>query len=92
MDIIDIIARLNGAIDGTHGLDEAEERVLLSDAAAEIERLRAALRLHHGWHLRQGDVHIPDGMGGDIVLDGAAEYADSAMGETTAELLGRAAP
>jgi len=67
-----ISGRLKGAIDGTHGLDGAEEMALLSDAVTEIERLREALRLH------QGDVHIPDDMGGYIVLDDAAqEMADA---------------
>lgn len=51
------------------------------------EALRKALQKQHDWHLQSGPVGLPDGEGGWIEIDNAAEYSDSAMcSETMAAL------
>lgn len=64
----------------------------------EIDRLKAApftrldqllklLRQHHQWHLDAGTIGLPDGEGGWIEIDDAAEYSDSLMYEQTEKAL-----
>ncbi len=46
---MDILDRLRGAATGTHGLDEADEKALMEDAAAEIVTLRNKLQVAKTW-------------------------------------------
>lgn len=60
-----------------------------SQEPSEREReLEAALRAHHEWHLQSGAKLLFEENGGErIVLDNAAEYADSSLYERTEKAL-----
>lgn len=59
-----------------------------------VERLRTerdeaveVLRLHHKWHAESGVIGLPDGDGGWIEMDNAAEYGDSTLYRRTVGVL-----
>lgn len=76
------IVYLSDAFDAARNR-EAEEAVRLTAAEARARELAAALRWHHRWHLESGELGLPDGDGGWIGIDNAAEYSDSKMCEQT---------
>lgn len=70
--------------------DELNPSRLTEPNTREVERrrlLHAALQKHHDWHLQSGSVGLPDGEGGWIEIDNAAEYSDSALCSETMKAL-----
>lgn len=63
------------------------EAAFALEAMPTILALREALKRHHDWHLNSGEVGLPDGSGGWIAMDNAAEYSDSSMCEQTTAAL-----
>ena len=69
--------------------------VLAATPADVIERARAVetacvlLGKHHEHHLQKGTIGLPDGKGGWIEIDNAAEYSDSSLYERTVEALAK---
>jgi hypothetical protein len=59
-------------------------------AEAQRDRLKDALQEQHAWHLNAGVVGMPDGNGGWVEIDNAAEYSDSPLCSQTIEALGDA--
>ena len=57
-----------------------------------ISDLRAALTLHHNWHLQSGTIGIKADDGEWIELDNAGKYSDSALYDETAKLLPNFSP
>lgn len=55
--------------------------------AISREDLLKLLRDHHRWHVESGTMGIPDGKGGWLEIDNAAQYADSRLHERTAVAL-----
>lgn len=64
-----------------------EVNELLASRDATIAALSGALKLHHDWHLNSGTIGLPDGDGGWIEMDNAAEYSDSEMCQRTIDAL-----
>ncbi len=62
---------------------EALERAKAKDAASSL------LHEHHRHHLQKGLIGLPDGEGGWIEIDNAAEYSDSGLYERTVETLNK---
>lgn len=62
----------------------------LSEREATIAGLSEALKKHHDWHLQSGEIGLPDGNGGWIAMDNAAEYPDSPLCEQTLAALANA--
>lgn len=57
-------------------------------AEAQRDRLKEALQKQHDWHLNAGVVGLPDGNGGWVEIDNAAEYSDGPLCSQTVEALG----
>lgn len=64
-------------------------KVCLYCSQERVERLEKLLGDHHLHHLAPGSIGLPDGNGGWIEIDNAAEYADSLLCERTREALYR---
>ncbi|MHB1086118.1 MAG: hypothetical protein ACYCZ0_00015 [Minisyncoccota bacterium] len=64
--------------------DPSEECTKLLTKLAEALKV---LRDHHEWHLESGPIGLPDGNGGWIEIDNAAEYGDSRLCERTSLVL-----
>ena len=56
-------------------------------ARERIEALDKLLRRHHQHHQDYGTIGLPDGQGGWIEMDNAAEYGDSTLCEDTIKAL-----
>lgn len=54
---------------------------------AKLAEALKVLRDHHEWHTDAGAIGLPDGEGGWVEIDNAAEYCDSRLYERTAKAL-----
>lgn len=77
----------------------ASETDQIAALKAEIERVKGerdeamkVLSLHHDWHNGSGVIGIPDGEGGWIEMDNAAEYGDSTLYRRTVGALANKRP
>lgn len=70
----------------------ADGMTLIERLIAERDAARAVLRDHHEWHMQSGMIGLPDGDGGWIEMDNAAEYNDSRLYERTREVIDQMPP
>lgn len=77
----------------SHGEAMANAALIVA-AVNSFEIVREALlsaqliiKRHHDWHNQSGEIGLPDGEGGWIEIDNAAEYGDSALCADTMRVL-----
>lgn len=76
-----------GTLDGLDFDGVVSLQLELSAATKRAEDARTVLRDHHQWHLDAGTIGLPDGEGGWVEMDDAAEYGDSLLYERTQKVL-----